>query len=95
LLTLGVSAAGVASIFAPFRPYMLGLSAIMIGYGFYRIYWKTAHASRFNKSLVWFAGAMAIGFALFPQYQMAPAGSTEVVPAQPGPQVTLAISGMT
>jgi len=85
----------VASIFAPFRPYMLGFSAILIGYGFYRIYWKTANAGRFNKALVWFAGAMAIGFALFPQYKMASAGSQEVVPAQPGPQVTLAISGMT
>ncbi|MEK7732216.1 MAG: mercuric transporter MerT family protein [Planctomycetota bacterium] len=79
LVTLGLSAAGVASAFEKVRPYFLGVCAVPLGLGFYLVYFRketcapgTACATPnrrltpFNQAMLWVAALLVTVFALFP-----------------------------
>ncbi|MBI4280592.1 mercury transporter MerT [Candidatus Uhrbacteria bacterium] len=38
LLGLGVGSAGLATALAPFRPYMIGITVLLLGIAFYTVY---------------------------------------------------------
>lgn len=79
LIGLGVSAAGVSTTFEPMRPYLLGVSGVLLAFAFRSVYFKKANcapdsacptrrvkADRFSQAMVWFATILVIGFAAFP-----------------------------
>lgn len=81
LVTLGLSAVGVASAFEKVRPYFLGLCAVLLGLGFYLVYFRketcapgTACATPnrrftpFNQAMLWVAVFLVTVFALFPKW---------------------------
>jgi len=45
-VTLGVSGAWIGNLtaLAPYQPYILALTAAMLGYGFYSVYWRERQA---------------------------------------------------
>src|SRR2546427_506122 len=76
---LGSSAAGLAAAFEPVRPYLLGLTFVILGFAFYRAYRRPEEkcatgvcekpASRRAQMLVlWLGAAMVVLFAAFPYY---------------------------
>jgi copper chaperone CopZ len=80
-VTLGLSAAGVASAFEKVRPYFLGVCAVLLGLGFYLVYFRketcapgTACATPnrrltpFNQAMLWVAALLVTVFALFPKW---------------------------
>ena len=80
-VALGVSGAGLASTFDPLRPYFLGVTALMLGAGFFLLHREEQHACepgkacadpavrRRMKVMLWTATALAILFATFPSWQ--------------------------
>jgi len=80
LLAFGASAAGVGSFFESYRHSLLGATAIFLGGAFYLIYFRKSSCEegecavpnpkldRLNKTLLWVAAAVVLGFALFPTY---------------------------
>lgn len=80
LLAIGVSAAGVSSAFETFRPVFLGVAALLLGYAFYRTYFRQEvcapgsscpvprKGQRFNRVMLWVATGLVLVFALFPKY---------------------------
>lgn len=77
-VAIGLSGAGLASIFEPLRPYFLGAAALSLGWGFLTTYREdqkacvpgTACASpsarRRMKWWLWTATVIALGFATYP-----------------------------
>jgi mercuric ion transport protein len=45
-VSLGVSGAWIGNLtaLAPYQPYILALTIVMLGYGFYSVYWRTQQA---------------------------------------------------
>lgn len=100
LVTLGLSAAGVASAFEKVRPYFLGVCAVLLGLGFYLVYFRketcapgTACATPnrrlrpFNQAMLWVAALLVTVFALFPKWAgvaLSFAPSPQADPASPG-----------
>ena len=81
LLAFGVSAAGVGTFFASYRPYFVGGAVILLGLGFYltflhraRCALGTAYAERNRKvslirpGMFWIGAALVIGFVFLPSY---------------------------
>jgi copper chaperone CopZ len=81
LLAFGASAAGVSGFFERYRPLFLGASAVMLGLGFYLVYFRepacapgeacavpNPRLTRVNKVMLWIAAAFVAAFALFPSY---------------------------
>lgn len=79
LTLLGVSGAWMANLRAlsPYQPYLIGLAAIAIGYGFYRVYWRQPACedgdacarplpNRLVKSGLWSGAAIIAIAATFP-----------------------------
>jgi mercuric ion transport protein len=75
---IGVGSLGLATAWAPYRPYLLALTGLFLGAGFYFTYRKrevicedgtcrVETASKWNKVLLWIATAIAVIFMLFPQ----------------------------
>ncbi len=101
LVTLGLSAAGVASAFEKVRPYFLGVCAVLLGLGFYLVYFRkercalgTACATPnrrltpFNQAMLWVAGFLVTVFALFPKW------AGVALSFAPSPQADLASPGL-
>ncbi len=81
LITFGASAAGVSGFFESYRPYFLAATALLLGSGFYLVYFRaprcapgTACAAprlglrRLNRAMLWMATVVVIAFAAFPNY---------------------------
>lgn len=80
LLAFGASAAGIGSFFEEYRPYLLGLTALLLAGAFYLVYFRKPSCEdgecatpnpkleRFNKTVLWVAAISVLGFALFPNY---------------------------
>lgn len=100
LISLGVSAAGVAGFFEAYRPYFLGATAVLLAAGFYFVFRKPRCApgsacatpypklQRFNKALLGFATVVVLTFALFPNYLgffLDGASPASAAGLQPGP----------
>ncbi len=84
LLVFGLSAGGVAGIFAAVRPYFLTGAVIFLGAGFYTAYFRRPvcksgdtcvepqrKVQRFNRAMLWIAFVLVVVFALFPDYSPA------------------------
>jgi len=98
----GIAALGAAATFSRFRPYLLGVTAVLFVLGIVRAYHgsrractpgsvcATSPVQRWNVLLLVFLGALVAGIAAFPYYsgRVAEAVSTSVSPQQAAGQVT-------
>lgn len=76
LLSLGIGSAGFATTLAPFRPYMIGITFLLLGIGFYTVYGckQTCEGEgacdvksiRRTKILLWVATGLALLFLAGP-----------------------------
>ncbi|MEE8437022.1 MAG: mercuric transporter MerT family protein, partial [Candidatus Neomarinimicrobiota bacterium] len=81
LLGLGIGGAWVGNLTAlePFRPYLMGLTAVLLGYAFYRIYSKpkaeacepgsycaNPKSDKINKISLWIVTVFVVGLLAFP-----------------------------
>ena len=75
---IGAGSLGLAAALVPYRPYLLALTVLFLGAGFYFTYRKrevkcadgtcrVETASKWNKILLWIATTIAVIFMLFPQ----------------------------
>ncbi|MFQ5709704.1 MAG: mercuric transporter MerT family protein [bacterium] len=75
---IGAGSLGFAAAFEPYRPYLLVLTVLFLGAGFYFTYrkrevkcedgtCKVESASTLNKVVLWMAAVVALVFMLFPQ----------------------------
>jgi hypothetical protein len=63
-------AAGAARILAPFRPWLVGLSILLLAIGFVRTYRGPqceVRRNRFSVAVLWISAALVVGMLLFPQ----------------------------
>lgn len=76
---LGLGSFGAATLFEAWRPYLLGVTFVLLAAAFYFTYrkrevacadgtCKTSSAPRWNKLLLWIATGAVILFAAFPYY---------------------------
>ena len=77
LLSFGVGSAGFASAFTPFRPYLIGITLLLLGIAFYTVYGCrqtcegedgacTTKDTRRTKILLWIAAILTFLFLLGP-----------------------------
>lgn len=75
---IGAGSLGFAVAFEPYRPYLLAITVLFLGAGFYFTYRKREvqcedgtcrieSTSKWNKVLLWVAAVVALVFMLFPQ----------------------------
>jgi mercuric ion transport protein len=75
--TIGVGSIAAFSVFWEYRPYFIGLTAVLLGFAFYLTYrkrevacedgtCKTESASRWSKMTVWFVALLAALAVAFP-----------------------------
>ncbi len=110
LVGLGATATAFAAKFAVLRPYLLGLTGLLLAIAFYLVYRKPAVACegevcalprsrRWTRWSLWLVTVTVIALALFPVYygKIATARHSTVPPAGRAPMATieLKISGMT
>lgn len=83
LAVLGAGSFGFATALAPYRPYFLGLTFLLLAGAFYTVYRKPANAEaccaeeaacavggqRRNKTVLWVVTALVLGAAAFPQIE--------------------------
>jgi mercuric ion transport protein len=78
-VALGIGGAGLASTFEPFRPWLIGLTAILLGLGFYAVYAPGARCAtdesaermrRRQKAMLWTGTLLALAFATFPTWSV-------------------------
>ena len=77
-VVLGAGAFGAATAFESARPYLLGVAALLLAFGFYRAYFRQACApgeacatkpvSRASRAGLWIASVAVLAFALSPYY---------------------------
>lgn len=75
-VAFGIGGAGLAATFEPFRPWLLGLTALLLGAGFYSVYGPGPRCAdeqferklRRRKALLWVATFVAIVLATFPTW---------------------------
>ena len=81
LVGFGVSAVGVSAAFETVRPLLLGVCAVLLGLGFYLVYFRkdvcapgsecvapNPKLKRFNQTMLWIATAGVLAFTFFPSY---------------------------
>lgn len=110
LVGFGASAAGVSGIMDTYRPVMLGATSMLLGGGFYLVYFRKPHCEpgttcevpnpslrRLNRITLWIATVIVAGLAFFPNYSGAFFGSSEslVSPAAASEIRRYGIEGMT
>ncbi|MEA3245824.1 MAG: mercuric transporter MerT family protein [Gemmatimonadota bacterium] len=81
-VSLGVSGAGIATVFEPLRPYFLGATAVFLGVGFWLLRREEQRACepgtlcaspvarRRMRAMLWVATALAAVFATFPVWSL-------------------------
>ena len=110
LLSFGASAAGLSAAFEQMRPWFLGVTAVLLGAGFYLVYFRKEKCApgstcatpkprlhRFNRAVLWIATIMVAVFAFFPNYAGLLADSSQLdmsIQAE-GSVLTLNVEGMT
>lgn len=78
-VALGIGAFGFASVFETFRPYLLIVAFLAVGFAFYKTYFRreaceegeacaTKPIGRINQLFLWVATIGIVVFALFPFY---------------------------
>ncbi len=98
---VGLGSLGFAAALAPYRPWFLGLTATLLGIGFYFAYRPvpaaacepggacSVHASRRNPRIVlWSVAALAVGLATYPDWGAAAARFAHSTSAQAGTDVS-------
>ncbi len=111
LIGVGASAAGVAGFFEAYRGWFLGATVLLLGAGFYFVYFRKPRCApgeacevpnprlqRFNRVTLWLATVFVAAFAAFPTYVGVLLGSrTGDAVAAPAEGVTriYVIEGMT
>lgn len=110
LLLFGASAAGVAGFFESYRPWFLGISAVLLAGGFYVAYFRRNECApgsacavprpglqRFNRTMLWIATAATLALAVFPIYAryFVPQSATTSSASINGTALDLNIQGMT
>ena len=81
LILFGVSAGGLSASFEKYRPLLLGVTAVLLGIGFYVVYFRkpacapgaecavpNPKITRFNQVMIWVATVVVIASATFPNY---------------------------
>lgn len=81
LIGVGASAAGVAGFFEAYRAWFLGATGLLLGAGFYFVYFRKPKCApgeacevpnprlqRLNRIMLWVATAFVVAFAAFPNY---------------------------
>ena len=81
LITFGVSAAGVAGFFEAYHPYFVAGALVMLGIGFYTVYFRRETCApdsacaapnrrlrAFSRIMLWIAAGLVGAFVLFPNY---------------------------
>jgi copper chaperone CopZ len=81
LIAIGASAAGVAGFFEAYRPYFITGAAVLLGTGFYTVYFRQAKCApesacaapnrrlrTFSRIMLWTATALVGAFVFFPNY---------------------------
>lgn len=81
LIAFGASTAGVSGFLEVYRPYLLGATGLLLAGGFYLVYFRQERCGpdgtcaarspgfkRFNKTMLWAATVVVLGFAFFPNY---------------------------
>ena len=80
LIGLGFSAGGIGGIFDAYRPHLLGITALLLGFAFYLTYFRSKLADQdccdvpnrrliiFNKVMLWGSTGLVAAFAFFPSY---------------------------
>lgn len=82
LTLLGVGGAASAVTLTPYRPYLLGLTAVILGLGFYLAYRRPApdcgpgrdcampRANRAGRAALWIATVVILIIVTFPEYSI-------------------------
>lgn len=90
---IGVGSIGVFSVFETYRPYLIGVTVILLGLAFYLTYrkrevmcedgtCKVESAGKWNKISVWFAAMIAAVAIAFPYLELTPTASAQSTPPQ-------------
>lgn len=106
LIAIGLSAGGVAAWFEQYRWWFLGLTAVLLGAGFYFVYFRAPRCEpgsacarpsrrlhRTNQVILWVATLLVLGAAAFPKYvgYLIPAGPTASVIADSSQVATVSL----
>lgn len=82
LTILGIGGAASAVALKPYRPYLLGLTAVLLGFGFYLAYRRPAtdcgpgqacelpRAKRAGRVALWIATIVILVVVTFPEYSI-------------------------
>jgi len=97
LIALGTSAVGVSAAFEHLRPVFLILAPLLLGTGFYLVYFRKAACTpdgtctrpnrkveRFSRAVLWISTAVVITVAFFPNYVGVLFGRTSTLAVQAG-----------
>ncbi len=106
LVGLGLGGAGFAAGLTQYRPYFLGLTAVLLGTAFYLTYRKREVAcedgscemrsgSRTMKAVLWVVTAATLGMATFPSWSALLVSRQSAAVTADAETVVLAVSGMT
>ena len=106
LVGLGLGGAGFAAGLTQYRPYFLGLTAVLLGMAFYLTYRKREVAcadgscelrsgSKTMKRALWVVTVAALAMSTFPGWSVLLAGRQSAVVSADAETVVLNVSGMT
>lgn len=101
---VGIGSIGAFTVFESSRPYLIGITVILLGIAFYLVYkrrevkcedgtCKIEDAGKWNKIGVWSATFLAVVSIAFPYLGVAPSAATNVA-VQGKAIITLSIVGM-
>lgn len=78
--SFSIGIGGTAAFLGQFRPYLLGVTALFLGFSFYLVYFRkgkvecadgtcsTKGSTRLTKIILWIATGLALVFGFFPNY---------------------------
>lgn len=106
LVGLGLSGAGLAASLTKYRPFFLGLTAVVLGLLFYRTYRKREvtcangscelrSGSRLMKAALWVITAIAAGLVTFPNWSSLLLSGPAAAVSANTETIVLTVSGMT
>jgi mercuric ion transport protein len=101
---IGVGSIGAFSVFESYRPYLIGITVLLLGFAFYLVYrkrevkcedgsCKIQDAGKWNKVGIWSATLLAAVAIAFPYLGVAPLASANVA-VQGKAVVSLNVEGM-
>ena len=101
---VGIGSVGAFAVFESYRPYLIGVTVLLLGFAFYLVYrkreikcedgtCKIQDAGKWNKVGVWSATFLAAIAIAFPYFDVAPSASVNVA-VQGKTIVSLNVEGM-